>query len=103
MEVRRKEKGKIQMKKMGLIKFTGLMIILGLVTLISVSFVKINVTKVVTEVIAGHTKTLPDSVISELEDAEDADEIFKILMGTEVEPRRQFIQENAKLVKRLDV
>ncbi|MFC1571721.1 DNA topoisomerase (ATP-hydrolyzing) subunit B [Candidatus Margulisiibacteriota bacterium] len=39
----------------------------------------------------------------ELEDAEEADEIFKILMGSEVEPRRQFIQENAKLVKRLDV
>jgi len=39
----------------------------------------------------------------ELEDAEEADEIFKILMGTEVEPRRQFIQDNAKLVKRLDV
>jgi DNA gyrase subunit B len=38
-----------------------------------------------------------------LEDAENADEIFKILMGTEVEPRRQFIQENAKYVKRLDV
>ena len=38
-----------------------------------------------------------------LEDAEEADEIFKVLMGTEVEPRRQFIQENAKLVKRLDV
>ncbi|MBI5399704.1 DNA topoisomerase (ATP-hydrolyzing) subunit B [Candidatus Saganbacteria bacterium] len=38
-----------------------------------------------------------------LEDGEEADEIFKILMGTEVEPRRQFIQENAKLVKRLDV
>ncbi|MDI6731442.1 MAG: DNA topoisomerase (ATP-hydrolyzing) subunit B [Candidatus Margulisbacteria bacterium] len=38
-----------------------------------------------------------------LEDAEDADEIFKILMGSEVEPRRQFIQENAKYVKRLDV
>jgi len=38
-----------------------------------------------------------------LEDAEDADEIFKILMGSEVEPRRQFIQENAKLVRRLDV
>lgn len=38
-----------------------------------------------------------------LEDAENADEIFKILMGSEVEPRRQFIQENAKLVKRLDV
>ncbi len=39
----------------------------------------------------------------ELEDAEDADEIFKILMGSEVEPRREFIQENAKYVKRLDV
>jgi DNA gyrase subunit B len=39
----------------------------------------------------------------ELEDAEEADEIFKVLMGSEVEPRRQFIQENAKYVKRLDV
>ncbi|MFA5839705.1 MAG: DNA topoisomerase (ATP-hydrolyzing) subunit B [Candidatus Margulisiibacteriota bacterium] len=38
-----------------------------------------------------------------LDDAEEADEIFKILMGSEVEPRRQFIQDNAKLVKRLDV
>ncbi|MFH1684538.1 MAG: DNA topoisomerase (ATP-hydrolyzing) subunit B [Candidatus Margulisiibacteriota bacterium] len=38
-----------------------------------------------------------------VDDAEEADEIFKILMGSEVEPRRQFIQENAKLVKRLDV
>jgi DNA gyrase subunit B len=38
-----------------------------------------------------------------LEDAEVADEIFKILMGTEVEPRKAFIQENAKLVKRLDI
>ncbi|MFH1347672.1 MAG: DNA topoisomerase (ATP-hydrolyzing) subunit B [Candidatus Margulisiibacteriota bacterium] len=39
----------------------------------------------------------------ELDDAEEADEIFKILMGSEVEPRRQFIQENAKYVKRLDI
>ncbi len=39
----------------------------------------------------------------ELEDAEEADEIFKVLMGSEVEPRRKFIQENAKLVQRLDV
>jgi DNA gyrase subunit B len=38
-----------------------------------------------------------------LDDAEQADEIFKILMGSEVEPRRQFIQDNAKLVKRLDI
>ncbi|MCX5750261.1 MAG: DNA topoisomerase (ATP-hydrolyzing) subunit B [Candidatus Saganbacteria bacterium] len=39
----------------------------------------------------------------ELEDAEVADEIFKILMGSEVEPRKAFITENAKLVKRLDI
>jgi len=38
-----------------------------------------------------------------LEDAEVADEIFKILMGTEVEPRREFIEKHAKEVKRLDV
>ncbi|MBU0687061.1 MAG: DNA topoisomerase (ATP-hydrolyzing) subunit B [Candidatus Margulisbacteria bacterium] len=38
-----------------------------------------------------------------LDDAEEADEIFKILMGSEVEPRRKFIQENAKFVRNLDV
>jgi len=38
-----------------------------------------------------------------MEEAEVADEIFKVLMGSEVEPRREFIEKNAKLVKRLDV
>jgi DNA gyrase subunit B len=38
-----------------------------------------------------------------LDDAELADEIFTILMGSEVEPRRKFIEDNAKYVKRLDV
>jgi DNA gyrase subunit B len=38
-----------------------------------------------------------------LEDAEVADEIFKILMGSEVEPRREFIQKHAKDVTRLDI
>lgn len=37
-----------------------------------------------------------------LEDAEIANEIFTVLMGTEVEPRREFIQKHAKDVKRLD-
>ena len=38
-----------------------------------------------------------------MEDAIKADEIFNILMGDEVEPRRDFIQKNAKYVKNLDV
>lgn len=38
-----------------------------------------------------------------IEDAEAADRIFDILMGSEVEPRRRFIQTHAKSVKNLDV
>ncbi|MBI1970605.1 DNA topoisomerase (ATP-hydrolyzing) subunit B [Candidatus Woesearchaeota archaeon] len=38
-----------------------------------------------------------------IEDAVEADKIFTILMGDDVEPRKQFIQENAKLVANLDV
>ena len=38
-----------------------------------------------------------------MEDAIKADETFTILMGDEVEPRRDFIQKNAKYVKNLDV
>ncbi|MCK9378944.1 MAG: DNA topoisomerase (ATP-hydrolyzing) subunit B [Candidatus Moranbacteria bacterium] len=38
-----------------------------------------------------------------IEDAEAADKIFDILMGSDVEPRRRFIQTHAKSVKNLDV
>jgi DNA gyrase subunit B len=36
-------------------------------------------------------------------DAQEANRIFAILMGDDVEARRQFIEENAEHVKNLDV
>ena len=38
-----------------------------------------------------------------IDDAEAADEIFKVLMGGDVAPRRKFIQARAKTVKNLDI
>ena len=38
-----------------------------------------------------------------LEDAARADEIFTILMGDKVAPRKDFIQQNARYVKNLDI
>ena len=39
----------------------------------------------------------------EIEDAVDSDEIFTVLMGDQVEPRREFIQNNALEVSILDI
>ena len=38
-----------------------------------------------------------------MSDAIKADEIFTILMGDEIGPRREFIEKNAKYVKNLDI
>ncbi len=39
----------------------------------------------------------------EIEEAEEADSIFSILMGDKVEPRRKFIEDHAGLVRNLDI
>jgi len=38
-----------------------------------------------------------------MEDAMEADQIFSVLMGDKVEPRRDFIERHAKEVRNLDI
>ena len=38
-----------------------------------------------------------------LDDAEEADRVFSMLMGEEVAPRREFIDANAEYVSNLDI
>ena len=38
-----------------------------------------------------------------IEDMAASDETFEMLMGDKVEPRREFIEENAKYVRNLDI
>ena len=38
-----------------------------------------------------------------IEDASSCDEIFSLLMGDKVEPRREFIEQNAKYAVNLDI
>jgi DNA gyrase subunit B len=39
----------------------------------------------------------------EIEDAVECDRIFSLLMGDKVEPRRDFIEQNAKFAENLDI
>ncbi|HOO55545.1 MAG TPA: DNA topoisomerase (ATP-hydrolyzing) subunit B [bacterium] len=51
------------------------------------------------------TMNLNDRILRQVsvEDAAEADQIFNMLMGSLVEPRREFIESNAAMVKNLDI
>jgi DNA gyrase subunit B len=44
----------------------------------------------------------PEELRANLEDAFQADQMFRILMGEKAEPRREFIQKHALEVKEID-
>ena len=49
------------------------------------------------------TKRILKKVTMEDEIESETDLTFKVLMGDNVEPRREFIEENARFVKNLDI
>jgi len=54
--------------------------------------------------LGDHNESLqPHPLQVSIEDAQEADKVFDMLMGDEVLPRKKFIQAYAKNVKNLDV
>ena len=61
---------------------------------------EMNADQLADTTMAAETRTLQQVT---MEDASAADQLFSMLMGDQVEPRRQFIETYAKSVTNLDV
>jgi len=61
---------------------------------------EMNARQLADTTMAPATRTLAQVAV---DDAAEADRIFSMLMGDQVEPRREFIEDNARLVANLDV
>ncbi len=61
---------------------------------------EMNADQLAETAVAPETRTLR---LIKIEDAVEADRMFSILMGEDVEPRKEFIMRNAKFAKNLDV
>ena len=81
--------------------FYGAIVLTAVILATSVVFMQTKLLQVQRDLTTVNSKI--EAKRTELDDAKQADEIFQMLMGTKVGPRREFIEANAKFVENLDL
>ena len=89
--------------KIALLVGVGVFLIAGILISVSTYYSLSAAKKTSAKISYEMAFTYGNQVESKMEDAMAADEIFSVLMGDKVEPRRKFIEDNAHLVRNLDV